>query len=95
MFYYSGKDLKAVRMEDHKLHVIPGSKGGLPNYELYNIARDPAEKFGAMYKPSVGCRAISTYGRCAHGINTEIPPQGYKVRVVLRIMNRVGTPLQA
>ena len=49
MFYYSGKDLKAVRMEDHKLHVIPGSKGGLPNYELYNIARDPAEKFGAMY----------------------------------------------
>ena len=49
MFYYSGKDLKAVRMEDHKLHVIPGSRGGLPNYELYNIARDPAEKFGAMY----------------------------------------------
>ena len=49
MFYYSGKDLKAVRMEDHKLHIIPGSRGGLPNYELYNIARDPAEKFGAMY----------------------------------------------
>lgn len=49
MFYYSGKDLKAVRMEDHKLHIIPGSRGGLPNYELYNITRDPAEKFGAMY----------------------------------------------
>ena len=49
MFYYSGKDLKAVRMEDQKLHIIPGSRGGLPNYELYNIARDPAEKFGAMY----------------------------------------------
>ena len=49
MFYYSGKDLKAVRMEDHKLHIIPGSRGGLPNYEVYNIARDPAEKFGAMY----------------------------------------------
>ena len=36
-------------MEDQKLHIIPGSRGGLPNYELYNIARDPAEKFGAMY----------------------------------------------
>ena len=49
LFHYSGNDLKAVRMEEHKLHVIPGSRGGLPNYELYNITRDPGEKFGAMY----------------------------------------------
>jgi arylsulfatase A-like enzyme len=49
MFYYSGKDLKAIRMEDHKLIIVPGSKGGLPNYELYNLIRDPGEKFGAMY----------------------------------------------
>ena len=49
MFHYSGKDLKAIRMEEHKLHIVPGSRGGLPNYELYNITRDPGEKFGAMY----------------------------------------------
>jgi arylsulfatase A-like enzyme len=49
MFYYSGKDLKAVRMEDHKLVIVPGSRGGLPNYEMYNLLRDPGEKFGAMY----------------------------------------------
>ncbi len=49
MFYYSGNDLKAIRMEDHKLVIVPGSKGGLPNYELYNLIRDPGEKYGAMY----------------------------------------------
>jgi arylsulfatase A-like enzyme len=49
MFYYSGKDLKAIRMEDHKLVIVPGSRGGLPNYELYNLLRDPGEKFGSMY----------------------------------------------
>jgi len=50
MFYYSGKDLKAIRMEDHKLVIVPGSRGGLPNYELYNLIRDPGEKFGSMYQ---------------------------------------------
>ncbi len=49
VFHYSGNDLKAIRMEDHKLIIVPGSKGGLPNYELYNIRRDPGEKFGEMY----------------------------------------------
>jgi arylsulfatase len=49
VFHYSGKDLAAVRMEQHKLHIIPGSRGGLPNFELYNITRDPGEKFGEMY----------------------------------------------
>ena len=49
VFHYSGNDLKAIRMEQHKLHIVPGSRGGLPNYEIYNIGRDPGEKFGAMY----------------------------------------------
>ena len=48
-FYYSGNDLKAIRMEDHKLVIVPGSRGGLPNYEMYNLIRDPGEKYGAMY----------------------------------------------
>jgi arylsulfatase A-like enzyme len=49
VFHYSGKKLAAVRLDDHKLHIKDGSRGGLPNMEVYNIARDPAEKFGAMY----------------------------------------------
>ncbi len=49
MFHYSGKRLAAVRMENHKLHIKPGTAGGLPNMEIYNIQRDPGEKFGAMY----------------------------------------------
>jgi arylsulfatase len=49
IFHYSGNRLAAVRMGDMKLHVLPGTAGGLPNMELYNIVRDPGEKFGAMY----------------------------------------------
>ena len=49
VFHYSGDKLAAVRLDDHKLHIKDGSRGGLPNMEVYNIARDPAEKFGAMY----------------------------------------------
>jgi len=49
MFYYSGNRLAAVRMDNMKLHIKPGSKGGLPNMEVYNITRDPGEKFGSMY----------------------------------------------
>lgn len=49
IFHYSGNRLAAVRMENMKLHIKPGSKGGLPNMEVYNIIRDPGEKFGSMY----------------------------------------------
>lgn len=49
LFHYSGNSLQAVRMEQFKLHITPGSRGGLPNYELYNIQRDPGEKFGQMF----------------------------------------------
>ena len=49
MFHYSGNNLAAVRMGDFKLHLGEGSTGGLPNFELYNIRRDPGEKFGQMY----------------------------------------------
>jgi arylsulfatase len=36
-------------MEDFKLHILSGSRGGLPNMELYNVMRDPGEKFGEMF----------------------------------------------
>ncbi|MGI9342334.1 MAG: sulfatase-like hydrolase/transferase [Gammaproteobacteria bacterium] len=49
MFHYSGNRLAAVRMEHMKLHIVPGSRGGLPNMEVYNMTRDPGEKYGEMY----------------------------------------------
>lgn len=49
MFHYSGRTLAAVRMDNMKLHIKPGSSGGLPNMEVYNITRDPGEKYGEMY----------------------------------------------
>lgn len=49
IFHYSGNRLAAVRMEHMKLHIKPGTAGGLPNMEVYNILRDPGEKHGAMY----------------------------------------------
>jgi arylsulfatase len=49
LFHYSGNRLAAVRMEDFKLHILSGSRGGLPNMELYNVMRDPGEKFGEMF----------------------------------------------
>lgn len=49
LFHYSGNSLQAVRMEKFKLHITAGTRGGLPNYELYNIQRDPGEKFGQMF----------------------------------------------
>jgi len=49
MFHYSGNRLAAIRMENMKLHILPGSHGGLPNMEVYNMMRDPGEKYGEMY----------------------------------------------
>lgn len=49
MFHYSGNRLAAIRMGQIKLHIIPGSRGGLPNMEVYNLTRDPGEKYGEMY----------------------------------------------
>ena len=37
-------------MGDIKMHIKAQSQGGLPNVEVYNIRRDPGEKFDAMYQ---------------------------------------------
>jgi arylsulfatase len=49
LFYYSGATLGAVRWRNFKMIITGGSHGGLPGMEMYNIVRDPGEKFGAMY----------------------------------------------
>ncbi len=50
IFHYNGNQIGAVRMGDIKMHIKSQSQGGLPNVEVYNIRRDPAEKFDAMYQ---------------------------------------------
>jgi len=48
MFHYSGAILGAVRWDKFKVHILPGG-GSLPPMEVYNVVRDPGEKFGGMY----------------------------------------------
>lgn len=49
MFHYSGAEIGAVRWGNIKMHILGGSHGGLPGMEVYNVMRDPGEKFGKMY----------------------------------------------
>jgi len=49
MFHYSGTDLGALRFGDIKAVINKSHGGGLPPIEMYNVIRDPAEKFGGMY----------------------------------------------
>ncbi len=47
IFHYSGVDLGAVRYDDFKVHLTE-AHGGLPGMDIYNVMRDPGEKFGAL-----------------------------------------------
>jgi arylsulfatase len=49
MFHYSGGDLAAIRYGNTKIVLKGGGHGGLPSMDLYNVWRDPGEKFGAFY----------------------------------------------
>jgi arylsulfatase len=45
MFHYSGTDIGAVRFGKLKMH-YKGMAGGLPQFDIYNIMRDPREELG-------------------------------------------------
>ena len=45
MFHYSGTEIGAVRYGKLKMH-IKGMAGGLPQFDMYNIMRDPREELG-------------------------------------------------
>jgi arylsulfatase len=48
MFHYNGNTLGAIRLDEYKVH-IKGIGGAIPHVEIYNIMRDPREKFGHVY----------------------------------------------
>ena len=45
MFHYSGTEIGAIRFGNLKMH-IKGMAGGLPQFDMYNIMRDPREELG-------------------------------------------------
>ena len=45
MFHYSGTEIGAIRYGKLKMH-MKGMAGGLPQFDLYNIMRDPREELG-------------------------------------------------
>ena len=45
MFHYSGTEIGAIRYGKLKMH-IKGMAGGLPQFDMYNIMRDPREELG-------------------------------------------------
>ena len=47
--HYSSAKVGAVRIGDYKAVIGGGVGGGLPQFETYNIVRDPGEKYGALY----------------------------------------------
>lgn len=50
MFHYEGQKLGAVRINSKMktiLHEFTG--GGVPQMDIYNILRDPGEKFGEVF----------------------------------------------
>lgn len=48
IIHYSGPKPGAVRMGDYKAIIKP-AHGGIPGLEIYNMKRDPGEKFGSTY----------------------------------------------
>lgn len=45
MFHYNGSEIGAIRYGKLKMH-IKGTKDGLPQFDMYNIMRDPREQRG-------------------------------------------------
>ena len=49
MFHYNGSEIGAIRYEDFKFFPTGESSGGLPEMKVYNVMRDPGEKYGELY----------------------------------------------
>ncbi len=49
MLHYGGAKVGAARLGDYKAIIGGGVGGGLPQFEMYNVVRDPGEKYGKVY----------------------------------------------
>ncbi len=73
MFHYSGDFLGAIRFEDFKVHVKPGSHGGLPAMDFYNVMRDPGEKYGQFYPGLFAVTPIQNHLKAHYGMIARFP----------------------
>ena len=79
--YYRGGTLYAYRVDNWKLHFVlegaygqPPEKVLLPEPVLYNLARDPSEKFDvAAANPDVVARILAAVSRHQSGLNKKPP----------------------
>ncbi len=85
--YYRGGTLYAYRVDNWKLHFVlegaygqPPEKEVLPTPVLYNLARDPSEKFDvAADNPEVVARILSAVA--AHQTGLQKQPPLFDVRL--------------
>ena len=79
--YYRGGTLYAYRVDNWKLHFVlegaygqPPEKQVLPTPELYNLTRDPSEKFDvAADNPDVVARILSAVAQHQAGLQKQPP----------------------
>ncbi len=78
MVHYSGGDVGAVRIGDHKAVMGGGVGGGLPQFETYNILRDPGEKYGKVYPYLWFIQPLQDLMRSHMGMIQKFPHNTYK-----------------
>ncbi len=49
IFHYNSSQVGALRYEDFKFFPTGNDSGGLPEMKVYNVMRDPGEKYGELY----------------------------------------------
>ncbi len=73
MVHYGGANIGAVRLGDYKAVMGGGVGGGLPQFEVYNVRRDPGEKFGKVYPYLWFVQPLSDLMRSHQGMIQKFP----------------------
>ena len=78
MVHYSGANIGAVRLGDYKAVMGGGVGGGLPQFETYNVRRDPGEKYGKVYPYLWLIQPLNNVMRGHLGMIQKFPHNTYK-----------------
>jgi len=78
MVHYSGAKIGAVRVGDFKAVMGGSVGGGLPQFETYNITRDPGEKYGKVYPLLWLIQPLNNVMRSHMGMIQKFPHNTYK-----------------